>query len=658
MDNGGGRGSFVGARAFLVDWPDTPLGPPGQWSAHLDAAIGICLDLPLPAALYWGPELTVVCNDAFRKLLDSPGQDPLGLPARELWAHQTATSDAGTTASEAGTTASDGHPTASDADRLVRSLADVLATGLPIRTPSLSLRLTGRTCTRVVDSALSPVREADGRVAGVLQILHEATSGIPAERGSRQLSHAAADSCTLLRAVIDSTSDAVYVKDREGRYLLFNSAAAALVGKSAEDVLGTDDRSLLPPDVAREVMARDREVVSTGDVITYEETIPLPMGLRVFLTKKMPYRDTSGRILGMLGVSRDITDAKRAEAALKRQSRLVEAMFNQAVSPFTLMDRDARFIRVNEAFAKYYGKSVDEFAGRVYWEVLPFDRTPENKAILSRVIQSREPFRVTSAPYVFADRTPPEIAYFDIILQPILDEHGEVEVLFFSSIDVTERTRAEARLRTSLAEKEVLLKEVHHRVKNNLQFVSSLLALQATKIEDRQLASAIKESQQRIRAMALMHEQLYRGPNLASIPMARHITAVCTDLYRSYSVDPDRLALDLRVADVSFDLDRSIRCGLIVHELVSNAIQHAFPNSRRGRITVRLAIAGDHYELTVSDDGVGLPAGLDPLRTSSLGLQLVADLADQLGAGVPSVIRDGQTLFVVRFPAEPGDTRS
>ena len=238
----------------------------------------------------------------------------------------------------------------------------------------------------------------------------------------------------------------------------------------------------------------------------------------------------------------------------------------------------------------------------------------------------------------------PRLAYFDIILQPILGEHGEVEVLFFSSIDVTERTRAEARLRTSLAEKEVLLKEVHHRVKNNLQFVSSLLALQSAKIKDPKLASAIKESQQRVRAMALMHEQLYRGPNLASIPIARHITALCADLCRSYSVDPDRIALDLRVADMPLDLDRAIRCGLIVNELVSNAIQHAFPAGRRGRVTVRLDAIGGYYELAVSDDGVGLPAGLDPLHTPSLGLQLVADLADQLG-GALSVDRNGQTTF-------------
>jgi PAS domain S-box-containing protein len=628
------RGSFVGSSAAdLAEWASTPLGARREWSAHLDAAVAICLDLALPAALYWGPELTSVCNDAFRQLLGSHA--PLGRPARELWARQT---------------------TATDDDGVERSLAEVLATGVPVNATAQPFRATdeAQARTRFFDVALSPVREADGRVAGVLQILQDVTARVLAERC--HASPAVAESHTLLRAVIEGTSDGMYVKDLQGRYLLFNSAAAALVGKSVEDIIGKDDRDLLPPDAAEEVMARDREVLATGHVVTYEETVPLPGGPRVFSTTKNTYRNAHGEIVGTLGISRDITDAKRAADALGRQNRLIEAMFNQAVSNFVLLDRDARYIRVNEAYAKYYGKSVDEFAGRLYYDVLPFDRTPENEALLANVIESRTAFRVSASPYLFADRNPPELAYFDVILQPILDERGEVEALFFSSIDVTERTRAEARLRTSLAEKEVLLKEVHHRVKNNLQFVSSLLALQAARIKDRQIVGAFNESQQRVRAMALMHEQLYRGPNLASIPIARHITAVCADLYRAYSVDPDRIALDLRVADdVSLDLDRSIRCGLIVSELVSNAIQHAFPDGRRGRITVRFAVVGDRYELAVSDDGVGLPAGLDPIRTQSLGLQLVADLSDQLGAGAPIVARDGQTLFLIRFPAQTGD---
>ena len=359
MDDRGRRGNHVSARGDPVDWAATPLGPPDQWSAHLHAAVGMCLDLALPAALYRGPELTVVCNDGFRQLLG------IREPALEFWTR---------------------HAAAFSGDSFERSLSHVLATGLPIRATMQPHGMTdGNGGPRFLEISLSPVREADGHVAGVLQIVQDVTAHVPASAAGADVARAEqaiADSHTLLWAVIEGTSDAVWVKDREGRYLLFNSAAAAIVGRSVDEVLGQDDRALLPPDVARQVMARDRKILSVGHTVTYEETIPLPAGRRVFSTMKTAWRDAQGRILGTLGVSRDITDAKEAEAALKRQSRLVEAMFNQAVSPFTLMDCDARFIRVNEAFAKYYGKSVDEFAGRLYWDVLPFDRTPENEALL------------------------------------------------------------------------------------------------------------------------------------------------------------------------------------------------------------------------------------------------------------------------------------
>jgi PAS domain S-box-containing protein len=223
-------------------------------------------------------------------------------------------------------------------------------------------------------------------------------------------------------------------------------------------------------------------------------------------------------------------------------------------------------------------------------------------------------------------------------------------------LDVSERKRADEQLRASLREKEVLLKEVHHRVKNNLQFISSLLALQAEQVKDDTAAEAFTESQSRVRAMALVHEQLYRSRDFASVRLARHVEALCAHLYRSYSVDPERIALDLRIADVALDLDRSIGCGLIIHELVSNAIKHAFPDGRAGRVTVQLeALPEGWYALSVADNGVGLPPGFDPARSDTLGLQLVADLAEQLGATL-TLGGDGGATFTILFrTAGPGE---
>jgi PAS domain S-box-containing protein len=228
---------------------------------------------------------------------------------------------------------------------------------------------------------------------------------------------------------------------------------------------------------------------------------------------------------------------------------------------------------------------------------------------------------------------------------------GRVTRLVGTIQDVTERKCAEEALRASLREKDMLLKEVHHRVKNNLQLISSLLALQASQIKDRGVRAAFTEARNRVRAMAMVHENLYRSRDLASVRLAGHLESLCAHLFRSYDVDPNRVVLDLRVAEVRLDLDRSILVGLLVNELVANALKHAFPAGRTGRVLVQLDRPREGwYILVVSDNGVGLPPHLSPGHSDSLGFQLIADLVEQLG-GALAVDREGGTTFSIRFPA-------
>jgi PAS domain S-box-containing protein len=227
-------------------------------------------------------------------------------------------------------------------------------------------------------------------------------------------------------------------------------------------------------------------------------------------------------------------------------------------------------------------------------------------------------------------------------------------VSFLSTIarDMSERKQAEEQLRGSLREKDALLREIHHRVKNNLQVINSLLAIQAARARDPAMGELLAESQNRVRTMALVHENLYRAGNLASIPLAAHVEGLCADLFSSFGA-AGRIGLQTRVDDVALDLDRAIPCGLIINELVSNALKHAFPGARTGRVVVEFhAQRGQRFRLLVADDGVGLPPGLDPLTAGSMGLQLVRDLAEQLG-GRLAVDRGGGTTFTVHFGAEP-----
>lgn len=201
----------------------------------------------------------------------------------------------------------------------------------------------------------------------------------------------------------------------------------------------------------------------------------------------------------------------------------------------------------------------------------------------------------------------------------------------------------------ALGEKEALLKEVHHRVKNNLQLITSLLNLQAARIADPAVAELFADSRNRVRSMALVHENLYRAGNLSRIPMARHIHSLCMHLNGAYGSLAQNVQLSVKVDDLHLEMDRAVPCGLIVNELVSNALKHAFPEGRTGSIGVELRPDGEgRMILAVSDDGVGLPLELDIARSDSLGLRLVGDLAEQLHGSVV-VARNGGTTVSVTF---------
>jgi PAS domain S-box-containing protein len=218
-------------------------------------------------------------------------------------------------------------------------------------------------------------------------------------------------------------------------------------------------------------------------------------------------------------------------------------------------------------------------------------------------------------------------------------------------IDITERKRTEALLRSSLEEKEILLKEIHHRVKNNLQIVSTLLDLQTENIRDERIISSFRESQHRICAMALIHESIYKSADIASVNFGKYIRDLSYNLANSYLADPGRIDLNVRCGEIDIEIDQAIPCGLIVNELVSNALKHAFPDNRTGEISIEFhREEGGRFTLKVADNGVGMPEGLDFTKTDTLGLQLVNTLARQLRGEVRIEGGQGGTAFIITFP--------
>jgi two-component sensor histidine kinase len=229
---------------------------------------------------------------------------------------------------------------------------------------------------------------------------------------------------------------------------------------------------------------------------------------------------------------------------------------------------------------------------------------------------------------------------------PIRDEVGALVGASAIARDITASKEADRKLKASLREKEALIKEVHHRVKNNLQVISSLLNLEAGRITEGAAAAAFRASQSRVRSIALFHESVYRSPDLTQVDMGRYLEDLLQALRSTYGSLGGGVTADFAAEGVVLGADLAIPLGLLANELVTNAYKHAFPGGR-GRIDVSLHQRGDEVTLVVSDDGVGLPADIDITKTESVGLSLVCSLAEQIGAIVEVTRGDGGARFSV-----------
>ncbi|TRZ90889.1 MAG: GAF domain-containing protein [Methanosarcinales archaeon] len=286
--------------------------------------------------------------------------------------------------------------------------------------------------------------------------------------------------------------------------------------------------------------------------------------------------------------------------------------------------------RTKEKFVLEYGCEKCEFKGaRV-------DHSIEHKSILCLpVIKKAELIGILFLENRLADSvfTPEKTQMTELLT-------SQAAISLENARLVDEMKKAREQIKASLEEKEVLLKEIHHRVKNNLQVISSLLRLESMHIKDRQELDILKESQNRVRSMALIHEKLYQSKDFTRIDFAEYTRNLTTYLFRSYAIYPQTITSEINVDDVSLGIDMAIPCGLIINELVSNCLQHGFPRGGKGKIHVELRLdkdlpvrdteTGERFTLIVSDNGVGFPKDLDFRNTETLGLQLVITLVKQL----------------------------
>jgi PAS domain S-box-containing protein len=326
-----------------------------------------------------------------------------------------------------------------------------------------------------------------------------------------------------------------------------------------------------------------------------------------------------------------------------------------APNAMVMIDRQGRIVLVNAETERVFGYRRDDLVGRPVEQLVPQRFSGNHAEFRDSFFANPTPRPMGSGRDLFARRADGTEFPVEIGLNPI-DTEGGLMVLA-AIVDITERKRAQARIEKALEEKTVLLNELHHRVKNNLQMISSLLNLQANSSGDTRLREVLSECQSRVKAMGLTHQLLYEHKDFSRVDLGEYLGRLTQLLLGSYRSRGKGIRLDLLLPPERHyvGLEKAIPCGLAVNELVTNAFKHAFPDERQGTITVSLAAdSGDHVVLSIADDGVGLPSGFDITTIKSLGLRLVPLLAEQL-QGTLTVNGSAGSSFALRFPA--GETR-
>jgi PAS domain S-box-containing protein len=428
-----------------------------------------------------------------------------------------------------------------------------------------------------------------------------------------------------LASIVESSDDAIIGKTLEGVITSWNKGAERLFGYTAAEAIGKPVGLLAAPgheDEIPDILGRIRD----GGRVEHFETVRRRKDGRIVdvsLTIS-PVRDARGRVVGASKIARDITGRKRAEAALRDAEARYRDLFENSPLSVSIIDPETnRFVEFNRMFALRLGYDAEEIQS-----LTPAAVMPEFREVMMRSLAEKAP----GAPHVqFV--TPYRTKAGDLLdsLVTARPLRRDDRILIHSiAFDLSAERRAEEATR-QLREKESLLREIHHRVKNNLQVVSSLLGLQSRAIHDDDLRRAFQESQHRIHSMALLHESLYQSDNLSRVDFPAYVRQLAAYLFQSYGVRGEHVRLRTELEQLSLTMDAAVPCALIINELLSNALKYAFPEGRSGEVRIVLHGHGPgRARLVVADDGVGIRKDLDWTRARTLGLRLVRTLAQQL----------------------------
>ncbi len=452
----------------------------------------------------------------------------------------------------------------------------------------------------------------------------------------------------ILDSLFKNAPEAVVLLDENNRVVRINSEFSRLFGYEQEEIRGRHIDTLLAPDERYAEASDYSRRAEKGEKFSAESVRRRKDGSLAEVSLLGAPIVVDGKIIGIFGIYRDISARKQVERELARSESRYRQIFEKA--PIGIFQTHSRgyFLKLNQATADIFGyASVKEFLSRVQDLRTDIYANPTQRSEFLTTIRTKGEVQNYIIEAKQKDGTGVTIS---ISARISAEENGEFVMDGFI-IDLTELKNTERRLSRSLKEKEVLLQELHHRVKNNMQIVSSLLTMEADSFESEHEGASkiLRISQNRIRSMSLIHEKLYNSGDLTRIDLAEYSRDLCSEVFDMADIRP-LPKLNLYTEPVDADIDFAIPYGLILNELLLNAVKHAFGSVENPALTITLHHKADQLQLSVRDNGIGLPPDFEEQRRSSLGLQLVDSLVEQL-EGKLSFTSDGGTICRANFPA-------
>jgi PAS domain S-box-containing protein len=446
------------------------------------------------------------------------------------------------------------------------------------------------------------------------------------------------------RSIIDSSLDMIVATDIDYNINEFNAAAEATFGYSKDEMLGQPLSILFSDGVEMEKVVNriTQKGALANEIINKKKDGTFFIS---FLSASV-LKNEKGEVVGAMGVSRDITAIKKAEEELRLSEERHRAIYDQAYIGIARIAKMGRFLLVNERLCSMLDYTAEELYRKTFYELGVQEEVEESLGDWDQLLSGRIKNFSREQTYVRQDG---DLLRTNVTVSLVRDANNNPNYFVAVFEDITERKEYEAQLEDSIKEKEVLLKEVHHRVKNNMQVISSILNLQSSYISDETALAILRESQDRIKSMSFVHESLYQSKTLSEVNFSEYIQNISRNLFHSYSRPAGGIALRFDLEEVFLNLDTSIPCGLIINELVSNSLKYAFQGREKGVVVISFSkLADGKLKLIVADDGIGLPEGFDIENAESLGLQLVTTLVTQI-SGKMEIDRTNGTCFNIVF---------